>query len=143
MPEEKEGLAQVRLYLDKDLAESLGEIAKLSGTTIDDVASILTVMAFQRTMKIPLPVAEPMQETIVLGPEESPIEGWEKTSAAIDALNARAAIVFGNEEKAERWMTSPKRIFDGDSPLEYAQGSPEDYRAVEELLLSIEHGNFQ
>jgi putative toxin-antitoxin system antitoxin component (TIGR02293 family) len=47
--------------------------------------------------------------------------------------------VFGNKEKANRWLRKQKRSLDGQSPLTYL-GSEAGARVVEEMLLRIDSG---
>jgi putative toxin-antitoxin system antitoxin component (TIGR02293 family) len=47
--------------------------------------------------------------------------------------------VFGDKEKAHRWLRKPKRSLDGDTPLMYSS-SETGARVVEDMLLRIESG---
>jgi putative toxin-antitoxin system antitoxin component (TIGR02293 family) len=47
--------------------------------------------------------------------------------------------VFGDREKAHRWLRKPKRSLDGDTPLAYLS-SETGARVVEDMLLRIESG---
>lgn len=47
--------------------------------------------------------------------------------------------VFGNQEKAARWLSKPRRALDGLSALEAIKTTP-GFLAVEELLEQLRHG---
>jgi uncharacterized protein (DUF2384 family) len=47
--------------------------------------------------------------------------------------------VFGDSERAERWLRKERRSFDGKTPLEMA-ASQDGARRVEEVLMRIDHG---
>lgn len=49
--------------------------------------------------------------------------------------------VFGDPEKAHRWLRKPKGALDGETPLAYL-ASEAGARIVEDMLLRIEHGIF-
>ena len=49
--------------------------------------------------------------------------------------------VFGDEEKARRWLLAPRGVFEGRSPAQMAT-SPEGEALVREILTRIEHGIF-
>ncbi|HEY3456190.1 MAG TPA: MbcA/ParS/Xre antitoxin family protein [Bryobacteraceae bacterium] len=55
----------------------------------------------------------------------------------------RALEVFGDEGKAQSWMSTPRDIFDGRSPEELvATGSADAQRRVLEILIRIDYGVF-
>lgn len=56
-------------------------------------------------------------------------------------LLALALRVFGSEEKARKWLSTPKTRLNGAPPLELATSAP-GMRAVEQLLGEIEEGYF-
>ena len=56
-------------------------------------------------------------------------------------LLAKAQFVFGDRDKALRWMREPKRRFDGRAPLEMME-TEAGGRLVEELLIQIDEGMF-
>jgi len=56
------------------------------------------------------------------------------------ALVARTVDVFGDEIKASRWLSLPNQDFSGQTPLQVAQRSGYDLRAIEPILIRIEHG---
>jgi putative toxin-antitoxin system antitoxin component (TIGR02293 family) len=56
-------------------------------------------------------------------------------------LLALALRVFGSEEKARKWLSTPKTRFNGSSPLVLATSAP-GVRAIEQLLGEIEEGYF-
>ena len=49
--------------------------------------------------------------------------------------------VFGDEEKARRWLLAPRGVFEGRSPAQMA-ATPEGEALVREVLTRIEHGIF-
>jgi putative toxin-antitoxin system antitoxin component (TIGR02293 family) len=50
-----------------------------------------------------------------------------------------AESVFGEDEKAHRWLRKPKRALNGETPLSFL-ASEAGARVVEGMLLRIEHG---
>ena len=56
-------------------------------------------------------------------------------------IAAQAERVFGEAEKAHRWLRKPKRALQGEMPLAYL-ASEAGARVVEEMLHRIEHGIF-
>jgi putative toxin-antitoxin system antitoxin component (TIGR02293 family) len=56
-------------------------------------------------------------------------------------LFQRACEVLGDVVEARRWFSSPKKAFNGNTPLSYAQ-SELGAREVEDLLGRLEHGVF-
>jgi putative toxin-antitoxin system antitoxin component (TIGR02293 family) len=50
-----------------------------------------------------------------------------------------ASRVFGDEEKAHRWLRKPKRALNGETPLAFL-ASESGARRVEQMLHSIDHG---
>lgn len=57
----------------------------------------------------------------------------------LERIASQAARVFGNADKANRWLRKPKRQLSGETPLAFL-GSEAGARAVEHMLLRIEHG---
>ncbi len=58
-----------------------------------------------------------------------------------DIVRARALEVLGNNEKATRWLSQPRPIFDDHSPNDLiATGDPEKMREVLGILLRVEFG---
>ena len=57
----------------------------------------------------------------------------------LERIASQAARVFGNADKANRWLRKPKRQLSGETPLAFL-GSEAGARAVEDMLLRIEHG---
>ena len=68
------------------------------------------------------------------------IEETDKTLrlARVDQLASR---VFGDDQKASRWLRKPKTALGGKSPLSYL-ATEAGARAVEEMLNRIDHGLF-
>jgi putative toxin-antitoxin system antitoxin component (TIGR02293 family) len=56
-------------------------------------------------------------------------------------ITALAEQVFGESERAWRWLRKPKRNFDGKMPIEML-GSEAGARLVEESVQQIDHGIF-
>lgn len=67
----------------------------------------------------------------------------EETDKALrlDRIAEQAERVFGEPEKARRWLRKPKRELKGETPLAYL-ASEAGARVVEEMLFRIEHGIF-
>jgi putative toxin-antitoxin system antitoxin component (TIGR02293 family) len=67
----------------------------------------------------------------------------EESERAIRAVRilARAQAVFGDEASALRWLRSPKKRFDGRSPMQMLPTEPGG-RLVEEMLIQIDEGMF-
>ena len=67
----------------------------------------------------------------------------EETDRALrlERIAALADRVFGNPEKAHRWMRKPKRLLSGKTPVDFL-ASEAGARQVEEMLYQIEHGMF-
>jgi len=65
----------------------------------------------------------------------------EETDKAVrlDRIAALADRVFGDHEKAHRWLRKPKRQLAGETPLAYL-ASESGARVVEEMLYRIDHG---
>jgi len=56
-------------------------------------------------------------------------------------IAAQALRVFGDRDKANRWLRKPKRELKGETPLAFL-ASEAGARVVEEMLHRIEHGIF-
>jgi putative toxin-antitoxin system antitoxin component (TIGR02293 family) len=67
----------------------------------------------------------------------------EETDRALrlERIVALAGRVFGNSEKAHRWMRKPKHLLGGKTPVEFL-ASESGARQVEQMLYRIEHGIF-
>lgn len=67
----------------------------------------------------------------------------EETDKAMRLMRVarHAAKVFGDAEKANRWLRKPKDRLDGETPIVFLH-SETGARAVEEMLFQIEHGFF-
>lgn len=59
----------------------------------------------------------------------------------LERVAVQAERVFGNAEKANRWLRKPKHELNGETPLAYL-ASETGARLVEEMLVRIEHGMF-
>lgn len=58
-----------------------------------------------------------------------------------EQIESLALRVFGDEEKAGSWLSSPKRIFDGKSALQLLETEAGFFR-VKEALIQIDEGYF-
>jgi len=56
------------------------------------------------------------------------------------ALIARTVDAFGDEIKASRWLSLPNRDFNGKTSLQVALESGYSLKAIEPILVRIEHG---
>ena len=67
----------------------------------------------------------------------------EETDRAVrlERIAALAGRVFGNPEKANRWMRKPKHLLGGRTPVDFLE-TESGARQVEEMLYRIEHGMF-
>ena len=67
----------------------------------------------------------------------------EETDKALrlERIAAHADRVFGNHEKAHRWMRKPKHLLDGRTPVDFL-ATESGARQVEAMLYRIEHGIF-
>jgi putative toxin-antitoxin system antitoxin component (TIGR02293 family) len=67
----------------------------------------------------------------------------EETDKALrlERIAVQAEHVFGDPEKAHRWLRKAKRELSGETPLAYL-ASEGGARVVEEMLFRIEHGIF-
>ena len=67
----------------------------------------------------------------------------EETDKALrlERIAVQADRVFGNRDKAHRWLRKPKRALSGKTPLDYL-ASEAGARKVEGMLTRIEHGMF-
>jgi uncharacterized protein (DUF2384 family) len=61
-----------------------------------------------------------------------------KTSKLVK-LHKAAIAAMESKESAKAWLNSPQRIFNGKTPIEYAE---EDFKGVILTLKRIEHGIF-
>ena len=57
----------------------------------------------------------------------------------IARITSMAEQVFGNSERAWRWLRKPKKHFDGKTPMEKL-GTEAGARLVEEIVQQIDHG---
>jgi uncharacterized protein (DUF2384 family) len=58
-------------------------------------------------------------------------------------IRSRANEVFGNADKAEKWLHRSRKIFDGRSPEQIIDsGDTSGMRQVLEALIAIEFGTF-
>ena len=67
----------------------------------------------------------------------------EETDKALrlERIASLADRVFGNQEKAHRWLRKPKHLLGGKTPVDFL-ASESGARQVEEMLHRIEHGMF-
>jgi putative toxin-antitoxin system antitoxin component (TIGR02293 family) len=66
----------------------------------------------------------------------------EETDKALrlERVAKKAETIFGDKEKAHRWLRKPKRTLDGETPLAYL-ATEAGARFVEEMLNRIDSGN--
>lgn len=57
----------------------------------------------------------------------------------IELIQNQAELVFGNKEKAQAWLTQPKKAFGHSSPIELARHEV-GYVLVKEALERIDQG---
>jgi putative toxin-antitoxin system antitoxin component (TIGR02293 family) len=67
----------------------------------------------------------------------------EETDKALrlERIAAQAERVFGDTDRAHRWLRKAKRALNGETPVAYL-ASEAGARAVEDMLFRIEHGIF-
>ena len=58
-----------------------------------------------------------------------------------ELLHHVAACVLGTEDRAKRWLETPKKALGGKVPLEHAH-TPDGLKEVLELLERLQHGIF-
>ncbi|NLC36017.1 MAG: DUF2384 domain-containing protein [Alcaligenaceae bacterium] len=54
---------------------------------------------------------------------------------------ALALAIFGDEEKAQRWLNTPKQSLHGQTPVQ-AMATDEGLKQVEQLLIALQEGYF-
>lgn len=131
--------------LSKIIGEKLvasGEVAihrvVRAGLPVDSIGSLLKAgvsRSLVDSIVKPRTLDHRKQKGEALSPEES------DRLYRVAHLVALAESVFGDHGKAMRWLSKPKRRFDGEVPLDMAltsQGSA----LVEEMLHGIDHGFF-
>lgn len=123
-----------KLHSDRDLARLVEERLPLS--SIDSLSShgltdeeIYTYIVPRRTLVHRKSKHEPLTH------EES------DKAVRIARITALAEEVFGQDEKAGRWLRKPKERFDGRSPIEVLR-TEAGARLVEEMLLQLDYGIF-
>ena len=70
-----------------------------------------------------------------------PVKNAPSSPCARGRAIAEAKRIFGDVEKAERWLRKPNAKFDGSTPLSLL-GVEAGIQAVEESLIQIDHGIF-
>lgn len=106
--------------LPKEAIESLQKALGVSQKEIADIVSI-PLRTLSRRQKLPMPEADRVLRIGVL---------FQKT---LDVL--------GDGLTARRWLTTPKKAFSGETPLQVAR-TELGARRVEDLLGQLEHGVF-
>ncbi len=76
----------------------------------------------------------------VAGNQPLSVEETER-ALRLERIASLADRVFGNPEKAHRWMRKPKHLLGGRTPVDFLE-SESGARQVEEMLHRIEHGMF-
>jgi putative toxin-antitoxin system antitoxin component (TIGR02293 family) len=72
------------------------------------------------------------------GREPLTVEETDK-ALRLERIAVHAERVFGDPEKAHRWLRKPKRALNGETPVAFL-ASEEGARKVEEMLHRIDHG---
>ena len=75
----------------------------------------------------------------------SDYEEWVRASTVTrfdnyNALVERVREVFGDDLKASNWLSKPNKNLGGRTPLEEARAQDYNVRALEPMLIAIEHG---
>ena len=128
--EQKLGIAPLRS--DRDLARlvegrlPLSSLESLSGHGMSD-EEIYTLIVPRRTL------VHRKTRKEALSPEES------DRAVRIARITALAEEVFGEDEKAARWLRKPKSRFEGRTPMELLK-TDAGARLVEEMLLQLQYG---
>jgi len=121
-----------RLHSDHDLARvvedrlPLASVESLTSSGLTD-QEIYAYVLPRRTLMHRRARREPLTH------EES------DRAVRIARASALAEEVFGNEEKAARWLRKPKQRFAGRTPLEVLRTGA-GARIVDEMLLQLEYG---
>ena len=76
----------------------------------------------------------------IAGNEPLTVEETDK-ALRLGRIAALADRVFGNPEKAHRWMRKPKHLLGGRTPVDFL-ASESGARQIEQMLYRIEHGMF-
>jgi uncharacterized protein (DUF2384 family) len=71
---------------------------------------------------------------------QDPVPGPAEQLANYSRLVARVVDAFGDELKASRWLSLPNADLGGETPLQTAERDNYQGRAIEPLLIRIEHG---
>ena len=90
---------------------------------------IWTLVVPKRTLARRIAVNEPLT-----------VEETDK-ALRLERIATLADRVFGNPEKAHRWMRKPKHLLGGKTPVDFL-ASETGARQVEQMLYRIEHGMF-
>ena len=106
---------------------SLELLAAASGLTIDALAEFIGVPARQLARR---------RLNRRLNPSES-----DRLVRVASLVESAAALFDGNRDAARRWLNTPRRALDGQSPLSYAR-TELGAREVERLIGRLEHGVF-
>jgi putative toxin-antitoxin system antitoxin component (TIGR02293 family) len=128
--EKKLGVAPLRS--DRDLARlvegrlPLSSLEALSGHGMSD-EEIYTFIVPRRTL------VHRKSRKEALSPEES------DRAVRIARITALAEELFGEDDKAARWLRKPKSRFDGRAPMELLK-TDAGARLVEEMLLQLQYG---
>ena len=84
-------------------------------------------------------MAEPLVANSMLPDIRSDVSDLLRLQRERPGLVAEAERVFGNKEKAHRWLTKPRTIFDAQSPAQLAFTIGGE-QLVRDTLARIEHG---
>jgi putative toxin-antitoxin system antitoxin component (TIGR02293 family) len=105
--------------------EALGDLSR-HGYSEDEIFALVVpkrTLARRRAAKEPLTVEETDK------------------ALRLERIAVQAERVFGDADKAHRWLRKAKRQLSGETPLAYL-ASEAGARVVEEMLFRIEHGIF-
>lgn len=86
-------------------------------------------------------MAEPFVANFMLPGVQSGVCDLLRLQRERSGLVSEAERVFGSADKAHRWLTKPRTVFDGRSPAQLAF-APGGEQLVRETLARIEHGIF-
>jgi putative toxin-antitoxin system antitoxin component (TIGR02293 family) len=86
-------------------------------------------------------VTTPRQIEVEVTPIAEPLVTKEVDRARLVRISALAEKVFGDHDKAHRWLGQPKRALGGKAPLSYVTDEKRE-QIVKEMLYQIDYGIF-
>jgi putative toxin-antitoxin system antitoxin component (TIGR02293 family) len=140
--EQDEMLAHAKVFHSHSLQESAAEIVQLG--LMPRIGTDVVTQFYQ-----PRFTADEMEQLVIprrtlarrIKAEEPLSEDETNRALRLDRVVTEADRVFGDSEKADRWLRKPHRRFNTQSPLTMIR-SEAGSQAVEELLGQIDHGLF-